>query len=135
MNPPKKNPRGHIRSLQCNTSHRDCNPLLSQTMEDNEELTDALCPSWAVACGYLGVVASAALSNWGSAVSLGFIVESSPRYLFVCPSVPVLSANTFLYRPKCTLRFGGRTDTHVLERYEANMKKWRQAPDPLAELL
>jgi len=30
----------------------------------------ALCPSWALSVGYLGVASAAVLSNWGSAVSL-----------------------------------------------------------------
>lgn len=35
-----------------------------------EELqAPALCPSWALGVGYMGVASAAVLSNWGSAVS------------------------------------------------------------------
>eukprot|EP00978_Attheya_sp_CCMP212_P017346 scaffold46147_cov53-Attheya_sp.AAC.3 len=40
-------------------------------MEDDEAV-NALCPSWAISVGYLGVASAACLSNWGSAVSRAF---------------------------------------------------------------
>lgn len=37
---------------------------------DGDGEIQALCPSWALSVGYLGVASAAVLSNWGSAVSI-----------------------------------------------------------------
>ena len=50
---------------------------------DLETTYGNLCPSWALSVGYLGVASAAVLSNWGSAVSYVYVIDTIKRYVYV----------------------------------------------------
>ena len=47
---------------------------------DLETTYGNLCPSWALSVGYCGVASAAVLSNWGSAVSYVYVIDTINRY-------------------------------------------------------